>query len=53
MSKAKYLGKAYRVYDNEGNEIVGRIIYAKNHNEAEKKARKELGENATVEYTEL
>ena len=43
--------KVYIVYDGEGNERG--MIRAKSHNDAEAKARKMYGPNASVAYTEI
>ena len=43
--------KTYIVYDGNGNEAG--YIKAKSHNDAEKKAIKKYGQNASVAYTEL
>ena len=45
--------KTYIVYDCNGNEIPGVYIKARNYNEAEAKAKRTYGPDATVAYTEI
>ncbi len=49
--------KTYIVYDSDGKELTGEMgkpyIKARNHNEAEKKAKKLYGEKTMVVYTEI
>ncbi len=43
--------KVYIVYDSAG--VERGMIRARNHNEAERKARKMYGDRASVAYTEV